>query len=146
MLEIAAVAFTTFFATIGPIDAAAIFVAITPNNTARQRRFLAIKGCVISAGILLSFAFFGQFILTALGISMGALRTAGGILLLLMGIDLVFGRSNGASNATEEEVHEAEHKPDIAVFPLATPLIAGPGTMGAVILLMADVKDVFFYV
>lgn len=145
MLEIAAVAFTTFFATVGPIEAAAIFVGITPDKTAAQRRSLAIRGCIISAGILLSFAFFGQYILTALGISMAALRTAGGILLLLMGIDLVFGRATGASNATEEEVHEAEHKSDIAVFPLATPLIAGPGTMGAVILLMADVKDVFMH-
>ena len=76
---------------------------------------------------------------------MAALRTAGGILLLLMGIDLVFSRTTGASNATEEDVLEAEHKSDIAVFPLATPLIAGPGTMGAVILLMANVKDVFLH-
>ena len=76
---------------------------------------------------------------------MAALRTAGGMLLLLMGIDLVFGRATGASNATEEDVLEAEHKSDIAVFPLATPLIAGPGTMGAVILLMANVKDFFMH-
>jgi multiple antibiotic resistance protein len=76
---------------------------------------------------------------------MAALRTAGGMLLLLMGIDLVFSRTTGASNATEEDVLEAEHKSDIAVFPLATPLIAGPGTMGAVILLMANVKDVYLH-
>ena len=76
---------------------------------------------------------------------MAALRTAGGMLLLLMGIDLVFSRTTGASNATEEDVLEAEHKSDIAVFPLATPLIAGPGTMGAVILLMANVKNVFLH-
>ena len=59
MLEIAAVAFTTFFATVGPIEAAAIFAGITPDKTAAQRRSLAIRGCIISAGILLSFAFFG---------------------------------------------------------------------------------------
>jgi multiple antibiotic resistance protein len=76
---------------------------------------------------------------------MAALRTAGGMLLLLMGIDLVFSRTTGASNATEEDVLEAEHKSDIAVFPLATPLIVGPGTMGAVILLMANLKDVFLH-
>jgi multiple antibiotic resistance protein len=76
---------------------------------------------------------------------MAALRTAGGMLLLLMGIDLVFSRTTGASNATEEDVLEAEHKSDIAVFPLATPLIAGPGTMGAVILLIANVKDFFLH-
>jgi multiple antibiotic resistance protein len=76
---------------------------------------------------------------------MAALRTAGGMLLLLMGIDLVFGRATDVSNAAEEDVLEAEHKSDIAVFPLATPLIASPGTMGAVILLMANVKDVFLH-
>ena len=76
---------------------------------------------------------------------MAALRPAGGMLLLLMGIVLIFSRTTGASNATEEDVLEAEHKSDKAVFPLATPLIAGPGTMGAVILLMANVKDVFLH-
>jgi hypothetical protein len=75
---------------------------------------------------------------------MAALRTAGGMLLLLMGIDLVFSRTTGASNATEEDVLEAEHKSDIAVFPLATPLIAGPGTMGCGYLADGQCERCFF--
>jgi multiple antibiotic resistance protein len=71
---------------------------------------------------------------------MAALRTAGGVLLLLIGIDMVFARQSGAITTTSEEIDEARLKHDISVFPLATPLIAGPGTMGAVILLMADAK------
>jgi len=80
----------------------------------------------------------GEFLLIGLGISLAALRTGGGILLLLIGIDMVFARSSGSTSTTEEEEIEAMGKRDIAVFPLATPLIAGPGAMGAVILLMAN--------
>ena len=76
--------------------------------------------------------------LESLGISLAALRTAGGVLLLLIGIDMVFARSSGGTSTTEDEEREAVSKNDISVFPLATPLIAGPGAMGAAILLMAN--------
>ena len=69
-----------------------------------------------------------------------ALQTAGGILLLLIGIDMVFARASGASGPTDEEESEAANKTDVSVFPLAMPLIAGPGTMGAAILLMANAE------
>ena len=82
----------------------------------------------------------GEVLLSSLGISLAALKTAGGILLLLMGIDMVFARTSGGISTTSEEENEAAGKPDISVFPLATPLIAGPGAMGASILLMADAK------
>ncbi len=80
----------------------------------------------------------GELLLARLGISLAALRTAGGILLLLIGIDMVFARSSGGTSTTDDEEEEAISKADISVFPLATPLIAGPGAMGAAILLMAD--------
>ena len=80
MLETAAVAFATFFATIGPVDLAALFAALTPNSTPAHRRSLAIKGTLIAAGLLLLFAVFGNALLDRLGISLAALRTAGGIL------------------------------------------------------------------
>jgi multiple antibiotic resistance protein len=73
-----------------------------------------------------------------MGISLPALRTGGGILLLLIGIDMVFARSSGSTSTTEEEEAEAMGKQDISVFPIATPLIAGPGAMGATVLLVAD--------
>ena len=120
-----------------------MFAALTANQTPQQRRSLALRGSLISAAILVAFALVGEPILKTLGITLPALRTAGGILLLLMGIELVFARSSGANSTTAEEEREAAGKADIAVFPLATPLIAGPGAMGAAILLMANQQGDF---
>lgn len=140
MMETAIVAFTTFFATIAPLDVAAMFAALTPNATPEAKRSMAIRGTLISAAILLSFALVGEIVLSTLGISLAALKVAGGILLLLIGIEMVFARSSGGTSTTDEEDQEAIASNDIAVFPLATPLIAGPGAMGATILLMADAR------
>ena len=140
MLETALLAFTTFFATIGPLDTAALFPALTPRNTVGERRAMALKGCLIGGGILLFFALFGEGVLGAFGISLPALRTAGGVLLLLIAIDMVFARHSGGTSTTADEQAEAATKPDISVFPLATPLIAGPGAIGAAILLVAEAK------
>ena len=138
MVETTVLALATFFATIGPIDVAAMFAALTANQTSQQRRLIAIRGSLIGAAILLVFAFVGEYLLSGLGISLAALRIAGGVLLLLIGIEMVFARSSGGTSTTDEEEQEALAKPDISVFPLATPLIAGPGAMGAAILLMAN--------
>jgi multiple antibiotic resistance protein len=143
MLETAVVALTTFFAVIGPVDLAALFAALTPDSTPAQRRAMAVKGVLIATGILLVFAVFGNTLLDRLGVSLAALRTAGGILLLLLGIDMVFARDSGSTSTTEEETIEAQTKQDISVFPLAMPLIAGPGTMGAIMLLIAEARDEF---
>ena len=101
-------------------------------------RSMAVRGVLISFFIVFAFAFGGKLLLVSLGISLAALKVAGGILLLLIGIDMVFARSSGGTSTTSEETTEAAGRRDISVFPLATPLIAGPGAMGAVILLMAD--------
>lgn len=138
MTETASLAFATFFATIGPIDVAAVFAALTASGTAEYKRSMAIRATLIATVILVGFALIGELIFARLGISLAALRTAGGILLLLMGIDMVFARSSGGTSTTDEEVREAASKQDISIFPMATPLIAGPGAMGAAVLLMAD--------
>lgn len=138
MLETATLALTTFFATIGPLDVAAMFAALTAGATPQQRRTMAIRGTLVAAGILLMFALVGETLLATLGISLAALRAAGGVLLLLIGIEMVSARSSGSYSTTAAETLEAEHKSDISVFPLGTPLIAGPGAMGATILLMAN--------
>jgi len=140
VIETAIVALTTFFATIGPLDVAAVFAALTPTATVELRRAMAIRGTLIATGILVTFALVGEFLLSSLGISLAALRVAGGILLLLIGIDMVFARTTGGTSTTRAEVEEAATKQDISVFPLATPLIAGPGAMGAAILLMANAE------
>lgn len=136
--EVALVAFTTLFATVGPVDVAALFAAMTPDSTEAQRRAMALKGVILASGICLLFALFGNAVLTHLGITLPAMRMAGGILLLLIAIDMVFARHSGGSSTTDDENIEAQGKQDVSVFPLATPLIAGPGTMGAVVLLSAE--------
>jgi len=138
MTETAGLALATFFAVIGPLDVAAMFAVLTANQTAQQKRSIAIRGSLISTVILVAFALIGEYLLAGLGISLAALRAAGGILLLLIAIDMVFARSSGGTSTTDEEEQEAISKADISVFPLATPLIAGPGAMGAAILLMAN--------
>jgi len=132
MFETFIVASTTLFATIGPLDVTAMFAGLTANETAEHRRYMARRGVLISTAILIFFAFIGDALLSSLGISLAALKVAGGILLLLIGIEMV------SKSATPADTEEHQDSKDISVFPLATPFIAGPGTMGAVILLMAD--------
>lgn len=138
MTETLLIALTTFFATIGPLDVAAMFAALTTNNTARERRAMAVKASLIGGGILLFFALFGKVVLESFGISLAALQASGGILLLLIAIDMVFARDSGSTSTTDQEQKEAEAKQDVSVFPLATPLIAGPGAIGAAILLVSQ--------
>jgi len=107
MLELAVVAFTTFFITIGPVDVAFVFAALTASAPPAQRRLMAIRGTGIATLILLPFVFFGESALGWMGISLAALQTAGGILLFLIGVDMVFARNSGGVSATEEETQEA---------------------------------------
>jgi multiple antibiotic resistance protein len=138
------VVLASLFALVDPIGNAVIFASLTPTRTPYRRRIYAIKGVLIATILLLSFMFLGEFFLKHLGISLAALRTSGGILLLIMGIDMVFARNSGGTSTTDEEEQEAmEHslaKEDISVFPLATPLLAGPGTIGAIILFHANAQ------
>ena len=140
MIETASLALITFFATIGPIDVATVFAALTMTATLKHKRKMAIRATLIATVILVTFALVGELLLASLGISLAALRAAGGILLLLIGIDMVFARSSGGTTTTDEEEAEAISKHDISIFPIATPLIAGPGTMGAAILLMGNAE------
>lgn len=128
-------AFATFFATIGVADIAFIFAALTKDNTPQERFSFATRGVLIAAAILLFFGILGNQILDMFGITLPALRTAGGILLLLIAIDMVFARHSGGVGTTNEEDAESRKRNDIAVFPLALPLLAGPGAISAVILL-----------
>ena len=140
MFETSLIAFATFFATVGPPDVAVVFAALAGDRASDERRRLAIKATLIGSAILLFFAFLGKPLLSYLGISLAALRTAGGILLLLIAIDMVFARVSGGTSTTAEEKAEAAGRDDISVFPLATPLIAGPGAIGAAILFVAEAE------
>jgi len=139
-------AFATLFATVGVADIAFIFAALTKHNTARERFAFATRGVIIAAIILLTFGILGNAILDAFGISIPALRTAGGLLLFLIAIDMVFARHSGGTGTTNEEEVEARLRDDIAVFPLAMPLLAGPGAISAVILLTTGTQsDIEFW-
>ena len=138
MTEALIIAFTTFFATIGPVDVAVVYGALSREMTPDQRRRTAVRAVFLASCLLFAFALFGQILLDRLGISIPALRTAGGILLFLVGLDMVFARHSGVASTTPDEDREARERKDIAVFPLATPLIAGPGAIGAAILLMTN--------
>lgn len=135
------VAFVTLFATVGVADIAFIFAALTKDNTPAQRRTFATRGVLVALGILLFFAVLGNAILDIFGITIPALRTAGGILLLLIAIDMVFARHSGGTGTTDEEEIEARQSHDISVFPLAMPLMAGPGAISAVILLTTGARS-----
>ncbi|WP_019024875.1 MULTISPECIES: MarC family protein [unclassified Thioalkalivibrio] len=141
MLELGVVALATFFVTVGPVDVAVVFAVLSQGMTRAQRRRMAWRAALLATGILMLFALFGEAVLSVLGITMPALYTAGGILLLLIGIDMVFARSSGGVSATPAETSEARSRGDISVFPLATPMLAGPGAMGAAILLMSRAGD-----
>ena len=140
MLEIALTSFTTFFATIGPVEAAVLFATLTPKVTVRARAAIAVRATVIASLILLIFTFLGQPVLDQLGVTIPALQTAGGIILLIIALDMIFARPTSAFKLTQMEDAEAQTKDDIAVFPLATPLLAGPGAMSAGILLAANAE------
>ncbi|ODT80698.1 MAG: antibiotic resistance protein MarC [Pelagibacterium sp. SCN 64-44] len=135
------VAFATLFATVGVADIAFIFAALTKDNTPAQRRTFATRGVLVALAILLFFAVLGNAILDVFGITIPALRTAGGILLLLIAIDMVFARHSGGTGTTDEEEVEARKSHDISVFPLAMPLMAGPGAISAVILLTTGARS-----
>jgi len=138
MLETALTSFTTFFATVGPIEAAVFFATLTPSLGASERRWIAIKATLIATGILASATLAGGPLLKELGVTIPALQTAGGIILLLIALEMVFARPMSAFKLTPPEGAEAQTKDDLAVFPLATPLLAGPGAMSAGILLAAN--------
>jgi multiple antibiotic resistance protein len=139
------VALATLFATVGVADIAFIFAALTKDNTPGERFTIATRGVLIATGILLVFGVLGNAILGVFGITIPALRTAGGILLLLIAIDMVFARHSGATSTTTEEEVESRQRNDISVFPLAMPLLAGPGAISAMVLLTTGATNSIDY-
>lgn len=127
--------FTIFFATIGPLEAAVIFAALTPNMTRSERTRVSLRAVGIASIILFGALFAGGPLLHQLGVGIPALQTAGGIILLVIALDMIFARPSSAFKLTPIEDEEAHGKDDIAIFPIATPLLAGPGAMSAAILL-----------
>lgn len=126
-------AFVTFFTIIDPVGLAPVVIGLTAHLNDAQRSTIVTRAIVISAVIITFFAVVGRFLLDRLGISLYAFNIAGGVLLFLVAVDMLFGRSSGARE-TKAEADEARTREDISVFPLAIPMIAGPGTIATTIL------------
>ncbi|MCC5975459.1 MAG: MarC family protein [Rubellimicrobium sp.] len=125
-------AFVTLLVVIDPVSLAPLFLGLTGGMSVSQRRHIALRACLISAGLLTLFGLAGESLLTAVGITMPAFQIAGGILLFLTALDMLFDRR------TERRKGHTPEADDPSVFPLAMPLIAGPGAMASMILLVGE--------
>jgi len=133
MIHVAVTSFITFMVILNPPGTAVEFAVLSNHMTAEERKASAKTACVMAGVILLLFALVGKVSLSALGIGVPAFRIAGGVLLFLLAAQMVFGSSSGGQGIMDLD---AQSKKDITIFPLAFPLIAGPGAMTSVILLM----------
>jgi multiple antibiotic resistance protein len=130
--------FIVLLVVIDPVGVTPVFGALTRGGGDLHRRRMAAKGTALAALILLLFAFIGAWLLDTLGITLPAFKIAGGILLFLIAIDMVFARQSGGRSTTGREEEEARFKEDISVFPLAFPLIAGPGALTTILLMVGE--------
>lgn len=133
-LEIFITAFVTFFVTIDPVGVAPIFAGLTGDKTKKEKNSIALKAVFASAVVLFLFGLFGKGLLDTLGISLDAFQVAGGLLLLLVAIDMVFEKRSQRRSLRASEWEEEKTQHDIAIFPLAIPMIAGPSAITAVML------------
>ncbi|MEO0422945.1 MAG: MarC family protein [Pseudomonadota bacterium] len=130
--------FVVFFVVVEPISLVPVFAALTRGGGAVFRRRMAVKSVALAAVIFALFLLSGDLLLRTLGISLDAFKIAGGLLLFLLSVDMVFARQSGLRSATVREQEEARYREDISVFPLAFPLIAGPGALATLVLLGAS--------
>lgn len=135
-VDAATVAFVTFFVTIDPVGLVPIFIGLARHLPPARRHGAAAKGVAVGAAVLAVFAVFGDAALTRLGIGLPAFRIAGGILLLLLALEMVFERRGQRRSVAAEHLQEELAVEDISVFPVGIPLIAGPAAITAVVLQM----------
>ena len=138
MFEFAATVFVTLLVIVDPVAVLPMYLALTHHQSKAQRRTTAVRAIAVATSTMLVLAVTGDALLKLLGISLPAFRIAGGLLLFLLSIDMVFARQSGLRSATEAETKEAEISFDVAAFPIGIPLIAGPGAMTSIILLMGQ--------
>jgi multiple antibiotic resistance protein len=137
MIELFTTAFITLAVIIDPPGCAPIFASLTRGASAVERRRLAIRSAGIAWGILMFFALLGEPLLRTLGISLSAFRLAGGIMLFMIALDMVFERRTERREERAKEIEGTPEAEDISVFPMAIPMIAGPGSIASIMLLSA---------
>jgi multiple antibiotic resistance protein len=138
MLEFAFNSLVTLLVVIDPLGLSPIFAGLTRGYPEKRKKEAAIRGTILGAAILLLFALAGNVLLEALGISIPAFRIAGGILLFFLALDMIFASPTGLRSRTIREQEEISYEHDVSVFPLAIPLIAGPGAITTVLLYTGD--------
>lgn len=128
-------ALVALFTVIDPVGLVPVVLALTSSLKPEERSRVVTRAIIIAAGVIAVFAVLGQAIFASLGVTPAAFSIAGGVLLFLVAIDMLFGRQSGARE-TPREARDARTREDVSVFPLAIPMIAGPGTITTVILLV----------
>jgi multiple antibiotic resistance protein len=128
-------AFITLFVVIDPPGCAPIYAGLASGATPAQARSMAVRACLIAGAILLVFALFGEDLLGALHIELDSFRIAGGLMLFLIALDMVFEKRTRRREQRAEQVKATPEVEDVAVFPMAMPMIAGPGAIASVMLL-----------
>ncbi|MBS0474663.1 MAG: MarC family protein [Proteobacteria bacterium] len=140
MLALFLSAFVTLFVVIDPPGCAPIYAGLVSEATSRQAAVMALRACLIATAILIVFALFGENLLGALHIELNSFRLAGGIMLFLIALDMVFEKRTQRREERVEKVraHNAQtpEVDDVSVFPMAMPMIAGPGSIATIMLLM----------
>ena len=142
MLELFLSAFITLFVVLDPPGCAPIYAGLTSGASPAQKRSMAVRACVIAGAILLVFALFGEPLLAALHIELDAFRAAGGIMLFLIALDMVFEKRTQRREARAEKVRETPEIEDVAVFPMAMPMLAGPGAIASIMLLAGSADGI----
>lgn len=137
MTELFISAFVTLFVVIDPPGCAPIYASLTSGASAAQRRSMAIRATGIAAAILLVFALWGKQLLGVLGIALDSFRIAGGIMLFMIAMDMVFEKRTQRREDRAQKIVETPEVEDVSVFPMAMPMIAGPGSIATVMLLMS---------
>ena len=137
MIELFTTAFITLAVIIDPPGCAPIFASLTSGTNAAHRRSMAIRSATVAWFILVFFALLGEPLLRTLGISLSAFRLAGGIMLFIIALEMVFEKRTERREARAQEIEGTPEAEDIAVFPMAIPMIAGPGSIATVMLLSA---------
>jgi multiple antibiotic resistance protein len=143
MIELFLSAFVTLFVVIDPPGCAPIYAGLTKGATPAQSRSMALRACLIAGAILVVFALFGEDLLGALHIELDAFRIAGGIMLFVIALDMVFEKRTQRREDRAERVlaeHEGPEVDDVSVFPMAMPMLAGPGAIASVMLLESAAK------
>jgi multiple antibiotic resistance protein len=142
MIELFTSAFITLAVIIDPPGCAPIFAGLTKGADAAHRRAMAIRSTIVAWCILLFFALLGEPLLRTLGISLSAFRLAGGIMLFMIALDMVFERRTERREERARDIEGTPEADDISVFPMAIPMIAGPGSIASIMLLSARAEGV----